>query len=124
MDSIYVIGHKNPDTDSISAALAYAALKRELTGESYIAARCGELNEETRYVLRRFGMEPPVYINDVRAQVRDMEMRSVYADSAEISLKKAGEMMHDAEVITLCIAEKGSPTERSRSTPWSTSCPR
>lgn len=104
---VFVIGHKNPDTDSVCAAICYAALKQKLTGKAHVAARCGHLNEETHYVLDKFGVQPPILIKDVRAQVRDMEMRSVFADSSDISLKKAGEIMHDAEVITLCIAEKG-----------------
>ena len=48
---IYVIGHKNPDTDSICSAIAYAGLKRELAGGDYVAARAGRLNEETKFVL-------------------------------------------------------------------------
>ncbi|MBR5116329.1 MAG: inorganic diphosphatase, partial [Lachnospiraceae bacterium] len=104
---VFVIGHKNPDTDSVCAALAYVALKRKLTGENYIAARCGHLNEETQYVMHRFGVEPPLYIKDVRTQVRDMEIRSLCGDSEELSLKKAGESMRKAGVVTLCITEGG-----------------
>ncbi|MBQ3790385.1 MAG: putative manganese-dependent inorganic diphosphatase [Lachnospiraceae bacterium] len=104
---VFVIGHKNPDTDSVCAALAYAALKRRLTGGNYIAARCGHLNEETQFVLHRFGVEPPLYIKDVRTQVRDMEIRSLFGDSEELSLKKAGEAMRRAGVVTLCITEEG-----------------
>lgn len=104
---IFVIGHKNPDTDSVCAALAYAALKRKLTGGNYVAARCGHLNEETQYVMHRFGVQPPLYIKDVRTQVRDMEIRSLSGDSEELSLKKAGEAMRRAGVVTLCITEEG-----------------
>ena len=104
---IFVIGHKNPDTDSVCAAIAYAELKRQITGKNYIAARCGHLNEETHYVLDRFGVQPPVYITDVRAQVRDMDMHTLSGDSALLSLNKAGEMMHEAGVVTLCITENG-----------------
>ncbi len=104
---VFVIGHKNPDTDSVCAALAYAELKRAITGKNYIAARCGHLNEETQYVLKRFSIQPPVYITDVRSQVRDMEMNMISVDSKMLSLKKAAELMHDAEVVTLCITENG-----------------
>ena len=52
---VYVVGHKNPDTDSICSAIAYANLKRQITGENYVAKRAGQINEETQYVLTRFG---------------------------------------------------------------------
>ena len=107
---VFVIGHKNPDTDSICAAIAYARLKSTLTGGTFVAARCGHLNEETQYVLGRLGVDPPVYIKDVRTQVRDMEIRSLSGDSGEMSLKKAGEAMRDAGVVTLCITDKGKLT--------------
>ena len=104
---VFVIGHKNPDTDSVCAAIAYAELKKEITGGNYIAARCGHLNEETQYVLKRFNVQAPVYITDVRSQVRDMEMHTVSADSGLLSLKKAASLMHEAEVVTLCITNNG-----------------
>ncbi|MGI6205070.1 MAG: putative manganese-dependent inorganic diphosphatase [Anaerovoracaceae bacterium] len=56
---IYVIGHKNPDTDSICSAIGYAAFKKALTGEDYKPARAGELNPETEFVLSHFGLEAP-----------------------------------------------------------------
>ena len=59
---IYSIGHKNPDTDSIAAAIAYAELKRELGQTNVIAAMAGEPNPQTRYVLQRLGLEAPVYL--------------------------------------------------------------
>lgn len=104
---VFIIGHKNPDTDSVCAALCYAELKEKITGSRYIAARCGHLNEETQYVLRRFDIQPPVYIKDVRTQVRDMEMHTFSGESSLMSLKKAGEAMYDAGVVTLCITENG-----------------
>ena len=56
---VYVVGHKNPDTDSICSAIAYANLKREITGNDYIAKRAGQINEETHYVLQKFGVKVP-----------------------------------------------------------------
>ena len=73
----YVIGHKNPDTDSICSAIAYANLKREMTGEEYVAKRAGELNGETAYVLDKFGVEVPGYLGDVHLQVKDMDIRQI-----------------------------------------------
>ena len=62
MNPVFVIGHRNPDTDSICSAICYAHLKRRLTGGEYIACRAGHVNAETKFVLERFGVEPPRYI--------------------------------------------------------------
>ena len=104
---VYVIGHKNPDTDSICAAICYANLKKKITGEEYEARRCGHLNEETQFVLSRFGITPPIYTKDVRTQVCDMEMRDLHAENGDISLKRAWERMKDENVVTLCITKNG-----------------
>ncbi len=101
----YVVGHKNPDTDSICAAIAYANLKSKLTGRPYEARRAGHINEETQFVLHRFDVEPPKYLGDVRTQVRDMEIRRLPGASKEMSLKKAWEEMREAGVVTLCVTE-------------------
>ena len=71
----WVIGHKNPDTDSICAAIAYANLKNQSDEGRYEAKRAGELNEETKYVLKTFGVKSPGLITDVGAQVKDIEIR-------------------------------------------------
>ena len=77
-EAVYVIGHKNPDTDSICAALAYARLKNMTDGErEYRAVRCGNLNRQTRYVLERFGAEAPEFIKDVHPRVQDVMSREV-----------------------------------------------
>ncbi len=73
MDPIYVTGHRNPDTDSIVAAISYAALRKACGDREYEAARLGEISEETRIVLDRFGYEPPVRLHDVFTQVRDLD---------------------------------------------------
>ncbi len=104
---VYVIGHKNPDTDSICAAICYANLKKKITGEDYEARRCGHLNEETQFVLSRFGIKPPIYTKDVRTQVCDMEMRDLHAEDEEISLKRAWERMKEENVVTLCVTKNG-----------------
>ena len=72
---IYIIGHKNPDTDSICSAIAYADFKNRMNkGNKYAAKRAGQINEETEYVLKRFGVEAPGYLSDVGTQVKDMEI--------------------------------------------------
>ena len=102
---VFVTGHKNPDTDSICAAITYANLKREITGDDYIACRAGHLNEETQFVLSHFGVEVPAYVKDVRTQVRDMEIRTLEGVSGKLSLKNAWAKMRDAGVVTLCATE-------------------
>ena len=66
---VYVIGHKNPDTDSICSAIAYANLKNKITGEKYIAKRAGEVNGETAYVLDKFQVSVPSLLDNVHLQV-------------------------------------------------------
>lgn len=103
--AVYVIGHINPDTDSICSAIAYADLKRKLTGNPYKAKRAGQINSETRFVLERFGVEAPSYLSDVRTQVRDIEFRKVGGVNNQISLKKAWELMGRNNVVTLPIVD-------------------
>lgn len=74
-NKIYVIGHKNPDTDSICSAIAYAYLKNQLDDKEYVAKRAGQINEETQYVLNYFGQELPDYVSDIGTQVKDIEIR-------------------------------------------------
>ncbi len=69
----YVCGHRNPDTDSIVAAISYAALFNMLGENDYVPVRLGHLNDETKYLLNRFGFQPPLKISSVRTQVRDVE---------------------------------------------------
>ena len=89
MKEVYVLGHRNPDTDSICSAIAYAELKnQEGDGNRYIAARAGQINPETAYVLRRFGMGQPRYVSNIGTRVRDMEIRHIEGVSKDISLKK------------------------------------
>ena len=73
MDPIYVTGHRNPDTDSIVAAIAYAALRNACGDREYEAACLGRVSDETRLVLDRFGFRSPTRITDVYNQVRDLD---------------------------------------------------
>ena len=98
---VYVIGHQNPDTDSICSAVAYARLKSAMTGERYLPKRCGQMNLETKYVLGRFGVKAPYYFHDVRRQVKDMEVNPLKPIRGCLSLKKAWERMKDMDVSTL-----------------------
>lgn len=102
---VLVMGHKNPDTDSICAAICYANLKNKVFGGNHIACRAGHLNEETQFVLSHFDVPVPAYIKDVRTQVRDMEIRRLDGTSSSMSLKNAWAKMRDAGVVTLCATE-------------------
>ena len=73
MDPIYVCGHKNPDTDSVVSAMAYAALHNALGDNEYVAAVQGTPNDESRFLLEKFGFEVPMHLRTVRTQVRDIE---------------------------------------------------
>lgn len=109
--SIYVIGHINPDTDSICSAIAYAELKRQVTEGNYKAKRAGQINSETRFVLDRFKVNPPGYLSDVRTQVKDIEIRQVKGVTNQISLKKAWEIMGKNNVVTLPIVKEDGHLE-------------
>ena len=74
---VYVVGHKNPDTDSICSAIAYANLKNQVTGKEHTPRRAGQLNEETQYVLERFKVKVPALLSDLRVQVKDVELRKL-----------------------------------------------
>lgn len=103
-----VIGHKNPDTDSICSAICYANLKRRITGNEYIPGRAGHVNAETQFVLDYFGVEEPKLIESVRTQVKDIEIRPTKGVNKNISLKKAWNMMQEANAVTIpAVTEDG-----------------
>ena len=103
---IMVIGHKNPDTDSICSAIAYANLKNKtLNTDVYEPRRAGQLNEETKYVLKRFNVETPHYIDNVGAQVTDIDIRMTKGIDEMISLKKAWEIMKRDDIYTLPVTD-------------------
>lgn len=105
--SILVIGHRNPDTDSICSAIAYARLKNLVdTSHSYEPRRAGAVNEETQFVLNYFGVEAPKLVEDVRTQVCDIEFRQLEGVSRGISLKKAWRIMNEKNAVTLAITKK------------------
>ncbi len=103
---VNVIGHINPDTDSLCSAIAYAHLKREITGGEYVARRAGQINAESKFVLDYFQVDVPDYISDVRMQVMDIDVNRVIGVDAEISLKKAWAIMKEGMLQTLPIIDK------------------
>ncbi|MDR1764658.1 MAG: putative manganese-dependent inorganic diphosphatase [Lachnospiraceae bacterium] len=105
-----VIGHKNPDTDSVCSAICYARLKGATAkdGGSYLPARAGHLNEETQFVLKYFGVEAPALVDSVKTQVGDIEIRKSPGVSKWISLKKAWNFMQENNTTTLAaVTEDG-----------------
>ncbi|NLK36749.1 MAG: putative manganese-dependent inorganic diphosphatase [Epulopiscium sp.] len=105
---IFVIGHKNPDTDSICSAIAYAHLKNKTTKEQhYEPKRAGQVNNETKYVLEYFGVPCPEFISDVGTQVKDVALKATQGVSSEISLKKAWTLMRDTNNSTLPVISDG-----------------
>lgn len=109
--NIWVIGHKNPDTDSICAAISYAYLKNALGGACYIPKRAGSINPETNYVLNHFGVEAPELVTDVGTQIKDIAIRRTEGVSSHISMKKAWEMMKILKVVTLPVVNSKNKLE-------------
>lgn len=104
---VYVVGHKNPDTDSICSAIAYAKLKKKLTGEEYTPRRAGQLNEETQYVLDRFKVKTPALLSDLRVQIKDVELRKVEGLNGSVSIKTAWARMKELNLKTLPVTREG-----------------
>lgn len=103
---VYVIGHRNPDTDSVGAAIAYAHLKNSISNDNFIAKKAGNLNEETRYVLRRFEIDEPETMTDVGTQVMDIDYRKIGGISSHMSLQSAWNMMQEMSVVTLPVVDE------------------
>ncbi|MEW5800976.1 MAG: putative manganese-dependent inorganic diphosphatase [bacterium] len=96
--STIVIGHKNPDTDSICASLAYAYFKKQISGEEgFIPARCGNINPQTQFVLDKFNVLPPVYVSDLYIRARDIMTREAVYLHPQDPLRKAVELFKENE---------------------------
>ena len=94
MDTIYVTGHRNPDTDSIVSAMAYTALQNSLGGREYTAACLGRLSDETQAVLERFGCQPPQLLENVRTQVCDLDYDTPPTLNAGATISRAWEVIN------------------------------
>ena len=100
MDPIYVTGHRNPDTDSIVAAMAYAALRNACGDREYEAACLGHVSDETQLVLDRFGFQPPKRIHDMYTQVRDLDFDTPPVLSAAVTEGRAWRILQDHKDIS------------------------
>jgi manganese-dependent inorganic pyrophosphatase len=108
--NIFVIGHRNPDTDSVASAIAYAELKRQLGAQHVTAAMAGPLNPQTTWILSRLAIEPPRYLADVHPKVRDVLRRQPVTVSATAPLLSALEEFHHNHIRILpVIDDAGAP---------------
>jgi len=104
--AVKVIGHRNPDTDSICAAISYSRLKNIIDPDrSYKPCRAGQLNRETAFVLEHFGVEMPQLYTDVSPQVRDVDIRLAEGVNGSMSMRQAWERMRDQSLDTLCVVD-------------------
>ena len=106
MDTVYITGHRNPDTDSIVSSMAYAALKNALGERQYQAARLGQVSDETQIVLDRFGFQPPMLLNNVRNQVRDLAFDTPPCLAPAASISRALEAMQQSKCSVLPVADE------------------
>ncbi|MET0016130.1 putative manganese-dependent inorganic diphosphatase [Oscillibacter sp.] len=94
MDTIYVTGHRNPDTDSIVSAMAYAALRNSLGNREYTAACLGRVNDETQAVLDRFHFTAPMLLKNVRTQVCDLKYDTPPLLNSGVTISRAWHVIH------------------------------
>lgn len=107
MEQVFVTGHRNPDTDSIVAAMAYTALQNALGERGYTAARLGHLNDESKRILDRFGFAPPVHIKDMRTQVLDLEYDTPPALSAALTVARGWDILrNDATIAAIPVTNE------------------
>lgn len=110
-NKVYIIGHKNPDTDSICSAIAYADIKNRTCMGEFIPKRAGQINEETEFVLNYFNMTPPEYLPNVGTQVKDMELHETPGAQRDMSVKNAWNLMREYNAVTLPITNEDGTLE-------------
>ena len=108
---VVVIGHRNPDTDSICSAIAYAELKNKTSDLVCEARRAGKMNQESEFVLKKFGVTPPRMCTDVNPKIRDVDYRQMPGIPGSTSLRKAWEIMRDQQIDTLSITSPDNDLE-------------
>jgi manganese-dependent inorganic pyrophosphatase len=108
---VVVIGHRNPDTDSICSAIAYAELKNKTSDLVCEPRRAGKMNQETEFVLKKFGVKPPRMCTDVNPKIRDVDYREMPGIPGSTSLRKAWEIMRDQQIDTLPVTSADNDLE-------------
>ena len=118
MERVLVVGHRNPDTDSVASSISYAYLKNLVDRErEYVPVRLGKLNPETEFVLERFGITPPELIEHVFVQIRDVMTEKVVMTRSDSTIYEAGKLMMESGVRNLPVVDEneklvGLVTER------------
>ena len=105
-EKVYITGHKNPDTDSICSALAYADLKNRRGDVEAQAIRIGELNQETKFVLDYFGVQPPEYVGTLKLKVKDLQLDHAHSVAPEISINKAIKFLQEGNHTSLPVVDE------------------
>ena len=108
---VVVIGHRNPDTDSICSAIAYAGLKNKTSDLVCEPRRAGKMNQETEFVLKKFGVKPPRMCTDVNPKIRDVDYREMPGIPGSTSLRRAWEIMRDQQIDTLPVTSADNELE-------------
>lgn len=108
---VVVIGHRNPDTDSICSAIAYAELKNRTSTLVCEPRRAGKMNQETEFVLKKFGITPPRMCTDVNPKIRDVDYREMPGIPGSTSLRRAWKIMRDQQIDTLSITSADNELE-------------
>lgn len=106
-DKVFVIGHKSPDTDSICSAIAYAELRNQSGDADYIACRAGIVNEETKFVLKYFGVDVPLYLGTVQPDIRDIDLNMIAGIDNDDSIKRAWELMAEQDARSVPVLSDG-----------------
>ena len=106
-DKVFVIGHKSPDTDSICSAIAYAELRNQSGDADYIACRAGIVNEETKFVLKYFGVEVPLYLGTVQPDISDIDLNMIAGIDNDDSIKRAWELMAEQDARSVPVLSDG-----------------
>lgn len=110
-EEVFIVGHRNPDTDSICSAIAYAYLKNKKENtDKFIPRKAGQLNEETQYVINRFEAVEPEIIDNIKTQIKDIEIRKTHGVLENKSLKNAWALMKELDVFTLPIVRDNKLT--------------
>ena len=108
---VVVIGHRNPDTDSICSAIAYAELKNRTSTLVCEPRRAGKMNQEAEFVLKKFGVTPPRMCTDVNPKIRDVDYREMPGIPGSTSLRRAWKIMRDQQIDTLSITSADNELE-------------
>src|SRR5471032_873339 len=105
MSEIFVIGHRNPDTDAICSAIGYAEFKRRTGMPQAVAARCGDTNDRIDFVLKTFGVPPPRFVADVSPKVRDVMQPEVLSVTPDATAAEALGLMDERDIRVLPVLD-------------------